>query len=181
MVAHGVRAVYYIRKARECFMADSNKVELLHPPNPLKLKVGIGGPGAVTPEALERAETVIADLTGDYLKWVEEDLANLQAALEKLKAAKGDNSGELGDIFLIVHDIKGQGGSFGYQMMTEIGNHLCRFVDFLGSANPEEIGVVELHVDALRLVITDDMKGDGGVAGISLVKGLEMVVAKVSG
>ncbi len=95
--------------------------------------------------------------------------------------ANGDNSGALKEIFQIVHDIKGQGGSFGYQMMTEIGTHLCRFVESLESANPEEIGVVELHVDALRLVIADNMKGDGGAAGVSLFKGLEMVVAKVSG
>ena len=162
-------------------MADSDRPQMIQPPNPLKSKVGIGGPGAVTPEALERAETVIADLADDYLKWVEEDLANLQAALENLKAAKGDNSGALEEIFQIVHDIKGQGGSFGYQMMTEIGNHLCRFVESLESANPVEIGVIELHVDALRLVISDDMKGDSSAAGNSLFKGLELEVAKVSG
>lgn len=161
-------------------MAESNKPQLLHPPNPLKLKVGTGGPGAVTPEALDRAEAVIADLADDYLHWVEEDLAKLQAALENLKAATGDNSAEVEAIFQIVHDIKGQGGSFGYQMMTQIGDHLCRFLESLESAKPAEIDVIELHVSALRLVITEKMKGDGGAAGNSLYKGLEMVVAKVS-
>lgn len=162
-------------------MAESVKPQLIHPPNPLKSKVGVGGPGAVTAEALERAETVIADLGGDYLKWVEEDLKKLQAALETLKTAKGDNGAEVDAIFQIVHDIKGQGGSFGYQMMTEIGHHLCRFLESLESANPAAIGVIGLHVDALRLVISERMKGDGGAAGNSLFKGLELVVAKVSG
>jgi chemotaxis protein histidine kinase CheA len=162
-------------------MAEDDKPQLIQPPNPLKMKVGVGGPGAVTPEALERAETVITELADDYLDWVEGDLARLQAALENLKAAKGDNSGELQAIFEIAHDIKGQGGSFGYQMMTQIGDHLCRFLETLETAKPAEIDVIEVHADALRLVITDGMKGDGGAAGTALFKGLEQVVAKVSG
>ncbi|MDP6788593.1 MAG: phosphorelay protein [Rhodospirillales bacterium] len=143
-------------------MAENDNPRLIVPPNPLKSKVGIGGPGAVTPEALERAESVIADLGDDYLKWVEADLEKLQTAMANLKAAQGNNSGEVAEIFQIAHDIKGQGGSFDYQLMTEIG-------------------VIEVHVDALRLVIAEKMKGDGGKAGDSLYKGLEMVVAKVSG
>ncbi len=162
-------------------MAENDAPRLIVPPNPLKTKVGVGGPGAVTPEALERAEAVITDLGDDYLKWVEDDLAKLQTVMISLKAAKGDNSGEVKAIFEIAHDVKGQGGSFGYQLMTEIGGHLCRFLEFIESANPAEIGVIEVHIDALRLVIANKMKGDGGKAGDSLYKGLEMVVAKVSG
>lgn len=161
-------------------MADNDKPKLIHPPNPLKMKVGIGGPGAVTPEALERAETVIADLADDYLTWAEEDLTKLQTAMANLKAAKGDNSAEVEAIFHVAHDVKGQGGSFGYQLMTEIGDHLCRFLEPLESANPAQIGVIGVHIDALRLVVFENMKGAGGKAGDSLYKGLEMAVAKVS-
>jgi len=90
-------------------MAAGDKLQLIHPPNPLKMKVGVGGPGAVTPEALARAEAVIADLADDYLTWAEEDLTKLQAAMENLKAAKGDNRAEVEAIFQIAHDVKGQG------------------------------------------------------------------------
>ena len=166
-------------EVEERFMADSDKPQLIHPPNPLKMKVGIGGPGAVTPEALERAEAVIADLADDYLTWAEEDLTKLQTAMANLKAAKVDNSAEVEAIFQIAHDVKGQGGSFGYQLMTEIGDHLCRFLEPLESANPAQIGVIGVHIDALRLVIFEKMKGAGGKAGDSLYKGLEMAVAKV--
>ena len=162
-------------------MADSDKPTLIVPPNPLKMKVGIGGPGAVTPEALARAEAVIADMADDYVTWAKEDLVNLQAALAKLRATKGDNSAEVEAIFQIAHDVKGQGGSFGYPLMTEIGHHLCRFLESLESANAAEIDVIGVHIDALKLVITKKMKGDGGTTGDALFKGLESVVAKVGG
>ena len=49
------------------------KLEIINPPNALKQKVGTGGAGAVDLEALERAEEVIAGMTGSYLEWVVED------------------------------------------------------------------------------------------------------------
>ena len=162
-------------------MAENQKPQLVHPPNPLKSKVGVGGPGAVRPEDLERAEKVIAALGDDYLDWVQDDLTKLQAAFEGLKSAKADNSRELEEIYRIAHDIKGQGGSFDYQLMTGIGDHLCHFLETLDTANPAVIAVIELHVDALRLVIAEKMTGDGGPVGQTLFKGLEEVVAKVRG
>jgi len=40
-------------------MSDDD-VEIITPPNSLKSKVTVGGPGAVDPQALERAEKAIA-------------------------------------------------------------------------------------------------------------------------
>ena len=57
-------------------------------PTALKMKAKVGGPGAVDADALARAEQVIADMAGDYLGWAEEDLLNMEDALDKLKAAK---------------------------------------------------------------------------------------------
>ena len=56
-------------------MGEENKAQLITPPHSLKDKVGTGGPGAVGPEALERAEQVIANLADNYLEWVQTDLA----------------------------------------------------------------------------------------------------------
>jgi hypothetical protein len=45
--------------------------------------------------------------------------------------------------------------SFGYQLMTEISDHLYRFLDSLELATPAEMGVIGVHIDALRLVISE--------------------------
>ncbi len=109
-------------------MSD-DKLEIINPPNALKQKVGTGGAGAVDVEALERAEQVIFGMTGSYLNWVAEDLQKIDTAYVVLKAADGDRKAELNGVFQVAHDIKGQGGSFGYDLMTAIGNELCRFIE----------------------------------------------------
>ncbi|MBC8241931.1 MAG: phosphorelay protein, partial [Alphaproteobacteria bacterium] len=53
-------------------MADSEKPQIITPPDTLKLKVAVGGSNAVDANALERAEQVIANMADSYLDWVEE-------------------------------------------------------------------------------------------------------------
>ena len=159
-------------------MAD-DKLEVINPPNTLKEKVGTGGPGAVDLEALERAEKVIAGMTDSYLEWVVEDLKKIDAAYVKLESGSGDRKVELNEVFRISHDIKGQGGSFGYDLMTSIGNELCRFIEKLDKAGPGEVEAIKVHIDSLKLVIDQDMKGQGGKAGEKMLSGLQKICDKL--
>ena len=160
-------------------MAGMGKSRIINPPSTLKSKVGVGGPNAVDPAALARAEQAIADLGGEYLDWVQEDLKKLEDGFNALKASDGGSQELIGVIFRVAHEIKGQGGSFGYDLMTLIGNQLCHFVEELAEAGPSEVEVIGLHLDALKLVMAKQMRGDGGRAGQALLQGLEKVVSKV--
>ena len=158
-------------------MADDEKAELIAPQGTLQSKVTVGGPGAVDPATLERAEAVIADLADDYLEWVQEDLARIQTAYEALKA--DPNKETLDKVFQIAHDMKGQGGSFGFDLMTAVGNQLCRLSERVEKIGPREVSMVQVHIDAMRAIITNRMKGDGGAAGGALLDGLAQIVAKI--
>jgi len=161
-------------------MEDKPTSEIITPPDTLKKKVKTGGPGAVNLEVLERAEAVIADLTDNYLEWVAEDLARIHAAFDALKAAKKDRKEFLSRIFEVAHDMKGQGGSFDYNLMTILSGNLCNFVENLDDAGPSEMAVIKLHIDAMDVVIAKRMQGDGGADGKRLLEGLGLVAAKVS-
>jgi hypothetical protein len=80
----------------------------------------------------------------------------------------------------VAHDIKGQGGSFGYHLMTAVGNQLCRFIENCSTWGPAELDAVKVHIDAMKLVIAQRMEGDGGKVGENLVGGLQAVVAKLA-
>ena len=162
---------------KEDFAAMASKPEIIKSPNTLKSKVKVDGPKAVDQKVLARAEAVIADLAGDYLEWVEGDLAKIQKACDSLVAnPTGKEPLEL--IYQISHGIKGQGGSFGYQLMTVLGDKLCLYIEKLEHVSAREIDVIRLHIDGMRLVISQRIDGDGGKAGAELLKGLSRVTTK---
>jgi len=159
-------------------MSDDNVGKLIRPPNKLSNKVTVGGPGAVDDAALERAEQVITELAVSYVDWAREDLTKLQNAFDELKSSDGGED-PLDAVFQIAHDIKGQGGSFDYDLMTIIGDMLCRYIEGLeGNATKLANEVIELHINALQAVISQELKGNGGPVGNQLLSGLELVVKK---
>lgn len=160
-------------------LLSNEKPEIINPPNTLKQKVGIGGSGAVDLEALERAEQVILDMTDNYLEWVAEDLKKIEAAYQKLADASGDRKKEMDAIFQISHDIKGQGGSFGYDLMTAIGNELCRLIERIDKVGLNEVQAVKIHIDSMKLIIAQDMKGNGGKPGQKILASLHQVCEKL--
>ncbi|MBI4182528.1 MAG: Hpt domain-containing protein [Proteobacteria bacterium] len=165
-------------------MGSQDKAEVITPPTQLRDKVTTGGPGAIDETVLQRAEAVLVNMTEDYLGWAGEDLDRLQGEVDKAaKAAKeakdkADVKTHIEEAFRIVHDMKGQGGSFNYQLVTRIANQLCHFLENLETLGPREQEVVQLHLDGMRLVVTRKMTGDGGAAGKGLVDGLDACIRK---
>jgi hypothetical protein len=155
------------------------EVRVFNPPQTLAAKVEIGGPGAVDMATLERAEQVISDMAGDYINWVQEDLRLIQEAMDEVKSSGGESEGAMSRVFAISHDIKGQGGSFGYDLMTMVGDDLCRIIDHSKKADTSVLDVMQVHIDTMKLIIKSEMKGDGGAEGVKLLKGLELVASKV--
>lgn len=160
-------------------MADDD-LEIITPPNTLKDKVREGGPGAVDLATLERAENAIADMGDSYLVWVQEDLQKIDVAYKALAAAEGDRKTEADAVFQVAHDIKGQGGSFGFDLMTVIGNELCRLIERSEGFGDAEVKAIKVYIDALKLVIQVGMKGDGGADGQALVQGIRQVSDKLN-
>lgn len=155
------------------------KSQIIHPPNRLKSKVRTGGPGAVNAQALDRAEAVIQNMADSFLEWVVGDLDAIQDSLSNLRNG-GDAEMELTRIHSRAHDIKGQGGSFGYDLMTEMGTLLTRFVKTLSQPVEKDLDLIQVCVDSMRLVVEGRLNGDGGAEGQALLKRLSGVADHLS-
>ncbi|HIJ38328.1 MAG TPA: Hpt domain-containing protein [Rhodospirillaceae bacterium] len=147
--------------------------------NLLKAKVSYG-PGGVDAKKLEETEAMIRGLQSEYVVWVLDDLKKLQVSLEAaLMAGTDDRAAPVRQIFETAHDMKGQGGSFDYGLMTQVSAQLCSFIDSRTIYSDQDMEVIRLHVDALRLVIAQKMVGDGGGGGKGLLRGLQAVISKI--
>ncbi|MEQ8935879.1 MAG: Hpt domain-containing protein, partial [Amphiplicatus sp.] len=122
--------------------SSGNGVEFIKAPNVIKSKVKVGGPGAVDEETLERAESVISKEANNYFHLVKEDLSKLRRTMAALKADPGEPQPALEDLFFVAHTIKGQAGSFGYDLLTRIADRLCRVIEYLDDIGPKELQVM---------------------------------------
>jgi len=157
------------------------RFEVIKPPDTLSKRVKIGGPNAVKLDGLADSDASFIDnVAANYLAYFKEDLKVLSVAFAKLKGAP-DNSEIREEVFTAAHDIKGQAGSFGYDLITDMANSLCRFIEKLSTIEKKHLEVIGFHVEAMKIAESKEMKGNGGPAGQKLMDGLKGVVEKVEG
>jgi len=129
-------------------------------------------------KAIRRAEASIARLAGRYLAAAEADLARLKAAAADVLADPAGRTSHLDRLFRISHDMKGQGATFGYSLVTDIGGRLCRFVEKRReSLDDAGMAVVLRHVAALERVIRERMTEAGASEAKALVDSLDRAEA----
>ncbi len=125
---------------------------------------------------LEDADASIAEAADGFEDWA---LADVIAASQKIDNEKIEAKKRIRDVFRVVHDIKGQGTTFGYPSVTEIASILCDFMrEGKIAITPKQAQVIKLHLGALRLVLDQKLKGESEAAK-SLVKKLSVTAAAV--
>ncbi len=144
---------------------------------PAPRRAGIGDDDLDAEAMVRRAEAAVEALKAAYPAWVERHFAGLEQACERARVDPGDRNAEFETIARIAHDIKGEGGSYGYPLMTTLGASLYRFVRAMGVCGDDRLDIVETHIAAMRTVIRDRLEGDGGAVGTTLVAALEKAVA----
>jgi hypothetical protein len=154
--------------------------QIIHAPHRLK-KAKIGtGPAKLDTKAIERAEKAVKAMEKDYAVWSQDDLAVLDGAFGRYRAKSGDPAEQMKTMFRVALDMKGQGASFGYQMITRIADLLASFLEDRDTLEAFDLEVVAAHIAAMRAVFAQDVRGDGGVTGAALVDGLNKLVAKAA-
>jgi len=154
--------------------------KIIQQPNALK-KAKIGsGPGKLDPLMIERAERAVKNMEKDYAVWALQDLAALDAAFARLRADMANQGPALREVFRIALDMKGQGASFGYKLITEIGDLLCKFIEDRPALGPFDCDVVAAHLAAMRAVFAQTVRDDGGAVGRALVASLQKLIEKAA-
>lgn len=131
----------------------------------------------VDQEMVDKAEAVIAGLRSAYLDWVAEDVRKLNALFDQTAAAPlAGRPALMKAVFTIAHDVKGQGGSFGFDLMTQVGNQLCRTVEARTDWPDQSLILVRRLLDAMGRILSQSLSGDGGDDGRALLADLRQAV-----
>ncbi|MBT5186291.1 MAG: hypothetical protein HOH19_14600 [Kordiimonadaceae bacterium] len=132
-------------------------------------------------DILAGAQDVLDELAEDYPDWVMGVIENLFEVHRRCVDDEVNRKGYFENINGIAHDMKGQGGTFGYQLITDFAEGLYNFTSTGAGLSDSHVEIIKAHIDAMRVVIRERIDGDGGEIGSELKKGLEASVAKYGG
>lgn len=144
---------------------------------PTALKTDASKPATSQPLAsqmadqLAQANEAIAALAKEYPIWAARDIVKMNQALQDARSLTGDKRENIirKELFKIVHNAKGQGATFGYPLITDIGEHLCRYIERVPEIQADEMAVIREHIQAMDTVLKDKLTGDGGETGQALL------------
>jgi len=155
------------------------------PDNRLRLKLGPGAmrkPVDFDPQVIRAAEARIQALVGDYADWVEsylDSMADSLAALRPSAKPLKSNCRHVENINHIAHELRGQGGTFDYPLVTAFGKSLYEatlHADMPITAASRKL--MQAHIDAIRTVFKNRIQGKGGEVGAQLLLEIEQAVKK---
>lgn len=156
-------------------MADMSKPgRLIRVPNLLASKVGGSAGEGLDSALIKEAEARTGELAAAYGEWLRTDLDRLEKLTEALTRADGDPAAQLQQIFGILHNFKGNGAAFGYDLITAIAQSACPLVRNQTSLDADRRKALRHHVAALHVVVDLDIKGSGGAAGTRLLERLAL-------
>jgi CheY-like chemotaxis protein len=144
--------------------------------NRLREKVmGLGNktPMVIDPEILKAAEQQLDRMETDYSDWVRGTVKQLADAYEKAIADHRAAVAMVAQINRISHDLRGQGTTFGYPLITVFGTSLYDATAKIDKVSDKLLDFIKAHNDGITAVIRDKIKGSGGEIGTELVESLE--------
>lgn len=164
-------------------MADKPKISVRYYRFKNKLKEKTAGLGSdenveISPDALAAAEAALSDMSEDYPDWVSAIIDKLAEQHRHCVDDADKRKEYFQEIREIAHDMKGQGGTFGYPLISAFSDGLYGFANARGELTDNHVEIIKAHIDAMRAVISNRVKGDGGEIGAELTKGLEMAIGK---
>lgn len=155
------------------------------PSNRIRHKIGaknFSEPLYFDPLIIQAAERRIQALVGDYADWVKKYISSMtdsEAALSPDPESRQSNKKHIANINRIAHELRGQGGTFDYPLITK----LCKSL-YEATSNPDRQitddrkNLIDAHIDAIRTVFKNRITGDGGEIGLALLHDIDVAVRK---
>ena len=165
-------------------LREDVKAIYFRPINKLREKLGpnaMRGQLDFDPLVIQAAEQRIQELVGDYSTWVSNYLDSIAESYQALKHGESRHPDHVLNINQIAHELRGQGGIFDYPLITAFGKTLYEAT--LASDAPvteNRLKLIKAHIDAIRVVFTKKINGQGGDVGRAMMKDIQRAVQKYS-
>ena len=124
--------------------------------------------------AFEEAAAKYPDVALEYLEQLDQAVKGYQ----QVSQSGADPDKAIVAIHKVAHELKGQGATFGYPLISLFGNSLYKFTKPHIPVKASHSEILKAHADAIRVVITQKISGDGGAVGKELGAMLQKALAQ---
>ncbi|WP_343561194.1 hypothetical protein [Kiloniella sp. b19] len=160
-------------------MTEATTLKMHMPSNDLKPKVPAQG-GPSLDKIIDKAETALSELEDGYKDTVHGEIKTLVSLLNEATTSDPADSAKIQRIQEICHDIKGQAATFNFNLLSDIAGSLSVMIQKHENIACQRTDVVRAHINALLVVVEQNIKGTGGSMGEELTGGLRKAVEKVT-
>ena len=150
--------------------------EIFEAPTKLQQKVGVGQ--GANQAALHLAEDVLEKVKPSYEGRFEADMRALKSSFVKMQDTR---EFDLNLLVGKVHEIRGEAGTFGYNLVAEIGRLLSEFIGTVDEVGPTEELAISAHLQAMQTVVVDKVKGEGPEVARQIIAGLNAIMERSKG
>lgn len=161
----------------------AHSFEEIEPVVSLASRAGLTGNADISRDLVARAEAVAKSLSEQYPALAQPDLAELRECGARLMAGKTASSVQDSADALVsaARKLEGQGGSFGFPLVTAMAASLCRLLMQGNLSHPSLIRTAIAHIDALTLVINNAITDSEDPVVKQLTTEITAVTSKILG
>lgn len=134
-----------------------------------------------TPDSdmIEEVEETIDSWSEDFRDWSKDYFERLTAACDACDSADAKKrSKPFTEINTIAHELRGQGGMFGYPLITQIAKSLFDLTLQNKNRSDSCVKLIRNHIDTMKAILRDNIQGNGGDVGEALVAELKRANAQ---
>lgn len=131
----------------------------------------------VNADTIRRAEEAVGKLADQYRGWVRSDIEKLRECLEAARAGGNARTDAYKRVRAIAHDMRGQGTTFGYPLVTRIAKSISQTLKDLPADGDADAALLA-HVDAVEAIIAQDAADTANAAAGAIVATLETAIGR---
>ena len=129
-------------------------------------------------DLMMKAAAALEEMSEEYPDWVSGLIKQLSEVHRRCVDTPETRRNSFEQIHSIAHDMRGQGGTFGYPLISDFADSLYNFSVPTTSTSDNHVEIIKAHIDAMRVVIGERIGGDGGDIGKELKASLEAAIEK---
>ena len=159
-------------------MTKDSGAQVIRPPNLLRAKIGTD-PGPDLSRIVAQAEAALDGMKDQYETWIRDYLSAIGKALDEARASHPPDPAAIAQIRKISHELKGQGETFGYPLLTQAGHMLHGMIDRDERAASRNLPLIAAYIDFMNIVVKNEVHDLGGLDEAQLMSALETATKKL--